>query len=84
MGADEDETLAQELYHAMLDLWGEKTMSCEYYGHKGAEDHHNQPKFRCFYCGSWGYDSKWYDYEKEEYEECDCDGTYDEHWTNCD
>lgn len=58
-------------------------MSCERMGHSGAEDHHNQPKFRCLYCGSWGYESKWYDWEKEEYENCPCDYTYDGHFDLC-
>lgn len=58
-------------------------MSCERMGHSGAEDSGNDPKYRCLYCGSWGYESKWYDWEKEQYENCDCDGSYEEHFDNC-
>lgn len=58
-------------------------MSCEHEGHVGGEDHHIQPKFRCLYCGSWGYASRWFDEDKEEYENCDCDRTYEEHRRLC-
>lgn len=59
-------------------------MSCDHIGHVGVEDHHIQPKFRCIYCGSWGYRSRWDDEDKQEYEDCECDGTFEEHWKNCD
>lgn len=36
-------------------------MSCEREGHVGGEDARNQPKYRCLYCGSWGYRSHWRD-----------------------
>jgi hypothetical protein len=36
-------------------------MSCEWDGHVGAEDAGNQPRYRCLYCGEWGYRSHWRD-----------------------
>jgi hypothetical protein len=36
-------------------------MSCENEGHVGAEDSGNQPKYRCLYCGAWGYSPTWFD-----------------------
>lgn len=36
-------------------------MSCEREGHVGAEDSGNQPKYRCLYCGQWGYRPHWDD-----------------------
>lgn len=59
-------------------------MSCEQMGHSGAEDHHIQPKFRCLYCGSWGYTTKWYDGDNKSYEDCSCEGPIEDHWRNCD
>ncbi len=59
-------------------------MSCERMGHHGSEDHHNEPRFRCLYCGRWGYSSTWYDEDKEEYENCECDLSYEEHREKCD
>lgn len=47
-------------------------MSCERMGHVGAEDAGNQPKYRCLYCGQWGYRPSWQDncceHDGEEYE----------------
>lgn len=53
-------------------------MACEREGHVGSEDHHVQPKFRCVYCGSWGYVPSWRSDDKEAYENCDCGLPYDE------
>jgi hypothetical protein len=52
-------------------------VSCEREGHVGAEDSGNQPKYRCIYCGSWGYSSRWWTKDKEAYEECFCDLPYE-------
>lgn len=59
-------------------------MSCEREGHRGAEDHHIQPKYRCFYCGEWGYAPFWWTEDKVDYEYCDCDLPYEEHMKVCD
>lgn len=55
-------------------------MSCERQGHVGGEDSGNDPKYRCLYCGSWGYASHWFTNDKEEYENCEqgCE-TWEEH-----
>ena len=59
-------------------------MSCEREGHVGGEDSGNDPKYRCVYCGSWGYESRWRNEDKYSYEECDCDLPYREHLDTCD
>jgi hypothetical protein len=59
-------------------------MSCELDGHFGAEDGPRQPKYRCVYCGSWGYLPRWRTEDLDEFLTCECDHDFDGHILLCD
>jgi hypothetical protein len=58
-------------------------MSCANQGHVGAADSGLPPEYRCIYCGEWGYAPAWTTEDSEEYEQCDCQYSYEDHRKNC-